>query len=130
MDPVLHTPCISSRSHHLFAAHAHTIAASSAVIPLLCHLCLVSLSAPYLEICLLAMSSTPSLSLSSLLGSLSFSLAPHIHLTILISARYHSLVLVKLTVTNKQENIVMAFYHLAYENTMHGRMSLKCEIVV
>ena len=33
-----------------------------------------------------AMSSTPSLSLSSLLGSLSFSLTPHIHLTILISA--------------------------------------------
>ena len=35
-----------------------------------------------------AMSSTPSLSLSSLLGSLSFSLTPHIHLTILISARW------------------------------------------
>ena len=34
------------------------------------------------------MSSTPSLSLSSLLGSLSFSLTPHIHLTILISARW------------------------------------------
>ena len=35
-----------------------------------------------------AMSSTPSLSLSSLLGSLSFRLTPHIHLTILISARW------------------------------------------
>ena len=35
-----------------------------------------------------SMSSTPSLSLSSLLGSLSFSLTPHIHLTILISARW------------------------------------------
>ena len=35
-----------------------------------------------------AMSSTPSLSLSSLLGSLSFSLTPHIHLTILISAHW------------------------------------------
>ena len=35
-----------------------------------------------------AMSSTPSLSLSSLLGSLSFSLRPHIHLTILISAHW------------------------------------------
>ena len=35
-----------------------------------------------------AMSSTPSLSLSSLLGSLPFSLTPHIHLTILISARW------------------------------------------
>ena len=33
-----------------------------------------------------AMSSTPSLSLSSLLASLSFSLTPHIHLTIVISA--------------------------------------------
>jgi len=48
-------------------AHAHTNAACSAVIPMLCHLYLVSLS--------------------SLLGSLSFSLLPHIHLTILISAR-------------------------------------------
>ena len=37
-----------------------------------------------------AMSSTPSLSLSSLLGSLSFSLTPHIHLTILISARWRT----------------------------------------
>ena len=35
-----------------------------------------------------AMSSIPSLSLSSILGSLSFSLVPHIHLTILISARW------------------------------------------
>ena len=35
-----------------------------------------------------AMSSKPSLSLSSLLGSLSFNLTPHIHLTILISARW------------------------------------------
>ena len=34
-----------------------------------------------------AVSSIPSLSLNSLLGSLSFSLTPHIHLTILISAR-------------------------------------------
>ena len=35
-----------------------------------------------------AMSSTPSLSLSSLLGNLSFSLMPHIHLTVLISAHW------------------------------------------
>ena len=35
-----------------------------------------------------AMSSIPNLSLSSLLGNLSFSLMPHIHLTILISARW------------------------------------------
>ena len=55
LDPLLDTPCISSRNHHLlFAAHVHTIAACSAVIPMLCHLYLVCLSAPYLEICLLA----------------------------------------------------------------------------
>ena len=35
-----------------------------------------------------AMSSMPSFSLSSLLGNLSFSLMPHIHLTILISAHW------------------------------------------
>jgi len=46
-DPQLHTPCISSPSHHLlYAAHAHINAA--------CHPFLISLSAPYLEICLLA----------------------------------------------------------------------------
>ena len=71
LDPLLHTPCISLPSHYLlFAAHAHTNAACSAVILMLCHLYLLSLS------------------LSSLLGSLSFSLTPHIHLTILISARW------------------------------------------
>ena len=65
--PLLHTPCISSPSHHLlYAAHAHTNAACFAVIPMLCHLYL-------------------SLSLDSLLGNLSFSLMPHIHQTILIS---------------------------------------------
>jgi len=54
LDPLLHTPCISSPSHYLlFAAHAHTIAACSAAIQVLCHLYLVSLSAQYLEICLL-----------------------------------------------------------------------------
>jgi len=57
LDPLLHTPCISSPN--LFAAHA-----CSAVIPMPCHLYLISLS--------------------SLLGNLSFSLMPHIHLTILI----------------------------------------------
>jgi len=47
LDPLLHTPCISSPNHHLlFAAHAHTNAACSAAIPMLCHLYLVSLSAP------------------------------------------------------------------------------------
>ena len=72
LDPQLHTPCISSPSHHhLFAAHAHTNAACSAGIPMLCHLYLVSLS----------------LSLNSLLGSLFFSLTPHIYPTIRISAR-------------------------------------------
>ena len=64
LGPQLHSPCISSPNHHhLFAAHAHTNAACFAAIPMLC------------------------LSLSSLLGSLSFNFTPHIHLTILISAR-------------------------------------------
>jgi len=69
LDHQLHTPYISSPNHHLlFEAHAHTKAACSAAIPMLCHRYLVSLN--------------------SLLGSLSFrlSLTPHIHLTILISA--------------------------------------------
>ena len=55
LNPQLHTPCISSpKHHHLFAAHAHTSAACSAAISMLCHLHLVSLSAPYLGVCLLA----------------------------------------------------------------------------
>ena len=70
LHPLLHTPCISSPSHHhLFAAHAHTNAA--------CFCCNTN-----------AMPFISSLSLSSLLGNLSFSLVPHIHLTILISARW------------------------------------------
>ena len=69
LDPLLHTLCISSPSHHLiFATHAHTITACFVVVPVLCHLFLISLSAPCLEICL-------------------FTLMPHIHLTILISAQ-------------------------------------------
>jgi len=68
LDPQLHIPYTSSPNHHIFAAHAHTNAACSAAIPMLCHLYLVSFN--------------------SLLGSLSFSLTPHIHLTILISARW------------------------------------------
>ena len=44
-----------------------------------------------------AISSTPSLSLSSLLGRLSLSLRPHIHLTILISARWSATTLSLLT---------------------------------
>ena len=66
LDPLLHTPCISSQNHILFAAHAHTIAACSAVIPM--HLYLISLS--------------------QLLTWKSVSLTPLIHLTILISARW------------------------------------------
>ena len=55
LNPQLHTPCISSPNHHhLFAAHAHTNAACSAAISMLCNLHLVSLSAPYLGDCLLA----------------------------------------------------------------------------
>ena len=50
LNPQLHTSCISSPNHHhLFAAHAHTNAAYFAAIPMLCHLYLVSLSAPYWE---------------------------------------------------------------------------------
>ena len=55
LDPQLHTTCISSPNHHLlFAAHAHTNTACSAVIPMLCHLYLVFLSTPYLGVYLLA----------------------------------------------------------------------------
>ena len=55
LNPQLHTACIPSPNHHhLFAAHAHTNAACSAAISMLCHLHLVSLSAPYLGVCLLA----------------------------------------------------------------------------
>jgi len=50
-----------------FAAHAHTIITCFAVVLRLCHLFIVSLS--------------------TLLGALSFTLTSHIHLTILISAR-------------------------------------------
>jgi len=65
--PPLHSPYISSHNHCLlFAAHAHTIATCFAVVPRLCHLILVSLN--------------------PLLGTLSCSFMPHIHLTILISA--------------------------------------------
>ena len=58
--------------HHclLFAAHAHTTATCFAVVPRLCHLILVSLS------------------LNPLLGTLSCSLMPYIHLTILISVQW------------------------------------------
>ena len=55
LDPQLHTPYISSPNHNLlFTKHAHTNAACSAAIPMLCHLYLVSLSTPYLSVCLLA----------------------------------------------------------------------------
>jgi len=54
LDPQFHTPCISSPNHHdLFATHDRTSAAYSAAIPMLCHLYLVSLSAPYLGVYLL-----------------------------------------------------------------------------
>ena len=43
-----------TQSSSSFAAHAHTNAACSAAISMLCHLHLVSLSAPYLGVCLLA----------------------------------------------------------------------------
>jgi len=57
----------SSPNHCLpFTAHANTIATCFAVVPKLCHLILVSLS------------------LHPLLGTLSCSLTPHIHLTMLL----------------------------------------------
>jgi len=65
----LHTPYISSPNHCLlFTAHAHTIATCFAVVPRLCHLILDSLLTLYLE--------------------LFCSFTPHIHITILISARW------------------------------------------
>ena len=49
--PSTSTPCISSPNHrHLFAAHAHTNAACFAAIPMLCHLYLVSLSTPQVDL--------------------------------------------------------------------------------
>jgi len=69
--PPLHIPYryIPSPNHCLlFAAHAHTIATCFAVVPRL------------------RLASNPSFCLNSLLGTLSCSFMPHIHLTILISA--------------------------------------------
>jgi len=69
-SPPPHIPCISSPNQCLlFAAHAHTIATFFAVVSILYNLFLVSLS------------------LNSLLGTLG-TLTLHIHLTILISARW------------------------------------------
>ena len=51
--PLLRTPYISSPNLYLlFAKYTHTIATCFAVVPSLCHLFLISLSAHYLEICL------------------------------------------------------------------------------
>ena len=72
---ILHTPCISSPSHHLLFAVGPTCPYRSS---LFC--CNTN-----------ATSSIPNLSLSSLLGNLSFSLMPHIHLTILISANWSAI---------------------------------------
>jgi len=70
-DPVLHTPYISAPNHHhLFATH---------VCPYHCSLCCCSTNVT---------SPITNHSLRSLLGNLSFTLMPHIHLTILISARW------------------------------------------
>jgi len=65
----LHTPYISSPNHYLlFAADAHIIASSFAVVPRLCHLMLVSLLTLYLGLYLVASCHTsilPFLSLPS-----------------------------------------------------------------
>ena len=66
--PQLHTPYIFSPNHCLlFTVHVHTVTTCFAAVLRLCHLILVSLS--------------------TVLGILSCSLMPQIHLTILISAR-------------------------------------------
>jgi len=63
----LHTTYVFSPNHCLlFTAHAHTIATCFAVVPRLCHLILVSQPFTW--------------------NSILYSLMPHIHLTILISA--------------------------------------------
>ena len=50
LEPSTSCSIISSPSHrHLFTTHDRTSAACSAATPMLCHLPLVSLSAPYLE---------------------------------------------------------------------------------
>ena len=55
LNPQLHAPYISSPSHrYLFTTHDRTSGACSAAIPMICHLPLVSLSAPYLGVYLLA----------------------------------------------------------------------------
>jgi len=70
-SPPPHIPYISSPNQCLlFATHAHTIATCFVVVSILCHLFLVFLSLNYL------------------LGTLSFTLTLHIHLTILTSARW------------------------------------------
>jgi len=51
-NPLLHTQCISSSSHHLLFT-------ANTVVPMLCHLFLISLLAPYLEICLLLNATHP-----------------------------------------------------------------------
>ena len=87
LDPQLHTPYLSSPNHHLlFAAHAHTNAACSAAIPMLCYLYVVSLSTPYLGVCLLALRHTSTWPFSSLLAKvpprfLSLQARSHFHAT-------------------------------------------------
>ena len=71
-SPPPHIPHISlTNQYRLFATHAHTIAACFAVVPRLYHLFLISVSTLYLGLYLI-----------------SFTLTSHIHLTILISARW------------------------------------------
>ena len=62
---------ISSTNHSfLFATHAHTITTCFVVVSRLCHLFLVSLSAHYLEICLLPKRHTPIWPFSSLINQI------------------------------------------------------------
>jgi len=88
-SPPPHIPYIASPNQCLlFATHAHTIAICFAVVSRLYHLFLVFLSTPYLE--------------------LSFTLTLHIHLTILISARWSATSLSFLTDT--AENVILQLW--------------------
>ena len=76
----------SPNHHNLFAAHAHTNAACFAAIPMLCHLYLVSLSAPYLGVYLFTERHTSTWPFSSLLAEvpphfLSLQARSHFHAT-------------------------------------------------
>jgi len=91
-NPPLHTPYISSPNHCLlFATNAHTIATCFAVVPRL--------------------SSNPSLSLNSLLGTLSFTLmSPFSSLPAEVTPHFHSL---------RARTHFHATYYFAHKSSSH-----------